>query len=390
MRMIPLVGLCAIAGCAADRDEDLVEDADAITGCTSVTTVLLYSEDTYEFTLPNAFSANQDPCTRYYVDLPHLQDPTMPRPGADQVHALGANFHAMAEFSWSGWHDWIAQSPGTRTWYLAGKAFRQRMIDAGYDVAVGDTWIINELPSSVRTGEDDARTHIRSAVRGLYEGNGPTSQGGVFIAGIGQTLQNFAVYKPNVEGWLEDAPFWVDMNNYVRWFSYEVYADPHADCVIGSNVVADADHLNAYLEHVPRLAEAGGSRTATAASYLERAYVPLLNEAWNSNKGFGDNVVSLLAFEKFSRLQVYATHVWAADNAYPGRRLGFAWSPGTSTQMQQQSLAQIIARSVARAYPPNHFYGLGRLACSTDGALDGCGCEVAGAYNNGWQTFARW
>lgn len=31
------------------------------------------------------------------------------------------------------------------------------------------------------------------------------------------------------------------MNSYVRWFGYEVYADPHDTCVVGSNVPADAD-----------------------------------------------------------------------------------------------------------------------------------------------------
>jgi hypothetical protein len=385
-----LVGMCVIAGCAADRDDDLVEDADAITGCNSVTTVILYSENTYELTLPKAFAAAQDPCTRYYVDLPHLPDPTMPRPGADLVHTLGPNFYAMAEFSWSGWHDWVAASPGTRNWYLAGKAFRQRMIDAGYDVAAGDTWVINEFPSSVRTNEDDARTHIRNAVRGLYEGNGPTTKGVAFTAAVGQTLENFSVYKPNVANWLSDAPFWVDMNNYVRWFAYEVYADPHTDCVAGSNVEADSDHLSAYLEHIPRLAEAGDAATATAASYLERSYVPLVNEAWNSNVGFGNNLVPLAAFEKFSRLQVYATHVWAANHAYPGRRIGFAWSPHDATVTAQQELAGIIARSVARAYPANRFYNLGNLACSESGSLDGCGCQISGGYNNGWATFARW
>src|SRR5262245_30264536 len=89
-------------GCGGESHEDLVEDAEAIAGCTSVTTVLLYSENTFEFTLPNAFAAAQDPCTRYFVDLPALAaDHTMPRTGADQVHALGPNFHALAEFSFS-------------------------------------------------------------------------------------------------------------------------------------------------------------------------------------------------------------------------------------------------------------------------------------------------
>ena len=92
-----------LSACATDPDDpNVIEDPQEITGCQTVSTVLLYSESTYELALPNAFSAAQDPCTRYYVDLPHLSDDTtMPRADADKVHALGPNFHAMAEFSWS-------------------------------------------------------------------------------------------------------------------------------------------------------------------------------------------------------------------------------------------------------------------------------------------------
>jgi hypothetical protein len=372
---------------------DIVDGGDdgvALAGCNSVTTVLLYSESTFELRLPLAFADAPDPCTRYYVQLPHLNpDTTMPRPDADKVHALGPNFHALAEFSWSGWANWIAQSPGTRDFELAGKIFRKRMADAGYDVARGDSWVINEFPSSTRTGEGDARDHEKLAVKGLDEGDGTaSSKGVVFLAGMGQNLMNFAVYKPNVKSWLEDSAFWNAMSAHVRWFSYEVYADPHYDCVRGSNVVADADHLNAFLEHLPRIADAGGAATAAASKYLARSYLPLVNAAWNSDNGFGNNVVSLAVFEKFSRLQIYATHLWAANHPYPGRRIGFAWAPKNSTPDQEIELAGIVARSVTRAYPPNAFYGLGKFACSIYGGLEGCGCVVAGAYNEGWQAFA--
>jgi hypothetical protein len=180
------------------------------------------------------------------------------------------------------------------------------------------------------------------------------------------------------------------MNAHVRWFAQEVYADPHDNCVVGSNVEAAMTHLDAYLEHIPALAVAGGSRTSTAAAYLKSAYVPLVNEAWNSNVGFGDNLVGLGDFEKFSRLQVYSTHVWAANHAYPGRRIGFAWAPKNETADQDSELSRIIASSVARAYPSHEFYGLGKYACAIDGNLAGCGCTVSGAYNAGWSTFSSW
>jgi hypothetical protein len=363
-----------------------------VAGCTAMTTVVLYSEETSFLTLPNAFAAAADPCTRYYVDIPPLAaDKTQPRMGADKVHALGPNFFAMAEFSWSGWHDWVAASPGTRDWRLAGQAFRTRMAAAGYDVSRGDIWSINEFPTTTRAGTDDVWTHEESAVRGLAEGDGTmTVRGVVYLAGMGQTLQNFSVYKPSVEGWLAQTAFWSAMNSYVKWFSYEVYADPHDDCVPGSNVVSDAANLNAYLEHIPRLAVAGGSRTATAASYLKHHYLPLVNEAWNSNVGFGDNVVGLDDFIKFSRLQIFATHFWAANHGYPGRRIGFAWAPKNSTPGDDAELTTAIANSVARAYPKNKFFNLGKYACSTSGNLDGCGCTITGSYNTAWNTFSTW
>src|SRR5205823_1514463 len=164
--------------------------------------------------------------------------------------------------------------------------------------------------------------------------------------------------------WLQQDAWWNAMNSYTRWFANEVYADPHFDCVVGSNVITDSDHASAYLEHVPELAIAGGARTATAAAYLRHAYVPLLNEAFNSNNGFGDNLIGLDDFTRFSRLQIYATHVWAANHSYPGRRLGFAWSPKSDTLADEETLSDAIARSVARAYPSNAFYNLGKFACS--------------------------
>src|SRR5205814_6905106 len=136
--------------------------------------VILYSESTNAFTLPNAFAATADTCTQYYVYLPAVLDAqgekTLPRASADKVRALGPNFHAMAEFHWGAWRNWIDASPGTRDWVLAGKAFRSRMLDAGY--AAGDIWAINEFPTTTRTGEQDVWTHERNAVKSLAAGDG--------------------------------------------------------------------------------------------------------------------------------------------------------------------------------------------------------------------------
>src|SRR5215475_10140679 len=102
MKIIAIALVTAAAGCMVGDDAgyddgtgELAEAPQTIPGCDGVSTVLLYSEATYELTLPNGFAAAQDACTRYYVHLPALSaDKTMPRGGADKVHALGPNFHA--------------------------------------------------------------------------------------------------------------------------------------------------------------------------------------------------------------------------------------------------------------------------------------------------------
>ncbi|HTR55093.1 MAG TPA: hypothetical protein VMJ10_30615 [Kofleriaceae bacterium] len=410
MRTLALASLGMLAGCVVGQIEEappendpgnndlgesdgITPDLAPISGCSEVTEVVLYSEGVYDLQLPNAFAANADPCTRYWVTLPALDsDKTQPRPGAANVHALGANFHAMAEFNWGAWSASLGQSPTASEWESAGQQFRSRMAAAGYDVSGGDTWAINEFPNATHSGDNGVWTNEAAAVKGLYEGDGTQStRGTVYISGIGQTLADFSVYKPNAENWLRADAFWTAMMDHVQWFSLEVYADPHDDCVRGDSVSNDADHVSAYVEHLPRLAKQGGSQTASAARYLSHHYLPLLNAAWNSNVGFGDNLVDLDNFVRFSRLQVYAAHYWASSHGYPGRRIGFAWAPKNATQAQTDSLADVIAKSVTRAYPANKFYNYGKYACSTDGSLDGCGCQVDGAsYNSGWDAFSSW
>ena len=116
----------------------------------------------------------------------------------------------------------------------------------------------------------------------------------------------------------------------------------------------------------------------------------MVNAAWNSNSGFGNNLIALAAFTKFSRLQVFASHYWAAYHGYPGRRLGFSWAPKNATADQQATLTQEIAGAVGRSYPANRFWNLGKDACSTSGNLDGCGCQVSGSYNPAWSAFGSW
>ena len=88
------------------------------------------------------------------------------------------------------------------------------MAAAGYDFSKGDTWVLNEISSAVRTNTGQARTNVRELLRGLYEGDGtrPT-RGAVFITGLGQQTNSLGQYQTNLQNWLSDSGFWTDMTH---------------------------------------------------------------------------------------------------------------------------------------------------------------------------------
>ena len=86
------------------------------------------------------------------------------------------------------------------------------MAAAGYDISEGDTWAVNEFPSSVRTGTGTDRQNARDLVRGLFSGDGgPEVKGTVFIVGVGQSVLDTTLYQTNLQNWFGDSGFWTDM-----------------------------------------------------------------------------------------------------------------------------------------------------------------------------------
>ena len=108
--------------------------------------------------LATKLAATSSPCAQYYISIPPLvADKTKPRPNAaSRIRALGPNFHAMAEIHFTTWSRWV-QSTGS-SWYTAGVTARERMATAGYDVAKGDTWVVNEL-EHCRPAQHGQRAH---------------------------------------------------------------------------------------------------------------------------------------------------------------------------------------------------------------------------------------
>ena len=205
------------AGCATqvagDADPELDEEAAA--GCQQPSEVVIWGTRNFDQII-DAITANRTACSTFWVSLPPLTDEagrkTIPRNGAvlDKIHALqdrGVKIRAMAEFHWTSWNGWVQATGGS--WYDAGVEFRRRMDEAGYDPVAGDTWVVDEFPSTVRAGQLGGRSNAMAVVRGLYEGATPNIKGAVLVVGMSIQMTYFTEYKSALEDWLCDAPFWV-------------------------------------------------------------------------------------------------------------------------------------------------------------------------------------
>ena len=125
--------------------------------------------------LATTLAAKASPCAQYYISVPPVvADKTRQRPGqAERIRALGPAFHAMAEIHLTSWQKWVAGNGAT--WYQAGVEARRKMAAAGFDVARGDTWALNEVTSAMRRNDGNQRANLREFLRGLFDaaGEGP-------------------------------------------------------------------------------------------------------------------------------------------------------------------------------------------------------------------------
>ena len=211
--------------------------------------------------LATRLAAQPSPCAQYFISVPPLAaDKTKLRTGeAAKIRALGPSFHALAEIHYAGWSKWVTDNAST--FFDAGVEARKRMEAAGFDVSKGDTWVVNEFPSSVRVGTGSDRANARELVRGLFTGDGTAqAKGAVFIVGVGQSVPDTTLYQTNLQNWMGDAAFWTDMSSYISDWSQEVYPDWRKVAVPGTAPQQRRDPLNDYLEQsgliIDRLAAA--------------------------------------------------------------------------------------------------------------------------------------
>jgi PKD repeat protein len=350
------------------------------------------------FRLAQKLRANPSSCADYYVSVPPLTaDKTRLRSGeAARIRALGPQMHAIAEVSTVGWTDWVAAGNGT--WFDAGVEMRRRMDAAGFDVAAGDIWGVNEFSSAVRRGDGSARADMRELVRGLSTGDGtvPAVQGVVWVVGIGQSTADLSTYKTNLKGWLQDAGFWADMSRYVRFWSQEVFGDVRDWAVPGADLSTRRDRLVDYVEHVSVLSEVSPPALADVKAFMRAADAPLANAAWAWPSTYGYTLTPSPQMQAYVASQTYALRNRQAQATWrDGDSFGFAWSPTNqylklpSTDFVQQGAAVLdqLAASIHASDAPSEDAGI--AACGPDTTW--CATDVDGAsFNLAWRILGTW
>jgi hypothetical protein len=347
--------------------------------------------------LATKLAATPSPCAEYYVSVPPLvADKTQfRRDQASRIRALGPSFHALAEIHFATWTRWVASTGSS--WHTAGVTARQRMADAGYDVSLGDSWVLNELTTAVRRGDGNARANIREFLRGLYEGDGsrPT-RGAVFVIGFGQRTLDLSVYQRTLQGWLEDAAFWTDMAQYVADWSQEVYGDVRSHAVPGEAETVRREYLNDYLQHALVLASVGPETIEPARAFLREAYSPLANAAWERDAAYGWTMVDVGQMSGYVSSQVAAMRSYSASAGQTRDHWGFAWAPRNTTGMAAADFAartgQLLDRVAVAIRDSGDLAEVeepGSAACGADGAL--CAVDVVDAqHNEAWRGFRAW
>ena len=343
--------------------------------------------------LATRLAAQASPCAQYYISVPPLaaSKTTLRNGEAAKIRALGPNFHALAEINWAGWQTWVAQN--NSTWFEAGVEARRRMAAAGYDVSKGDTWAVNEFPSSVRTGAGSDRQNARDLVRGLFSGDGgPDTKGTVFVVGVGQSVLDTTLYQTNLQNWFGDSGFWTDMTAYVADWSQEVYGDYRRVAVPGTSIQQRRDQLNDYLQHQIFLARAAPPAIEPGRTFVQTTSSPLANGAWSWASSYGWTAIPSDQMQSFVSEQVYALRSFSAVSGQPQDHWGFAWAPrnpglaNADYVNQSRAILDRLAAAIRDSGQQTNPADPGIEACTGS-----CTGDLPGAtFTQVWKSFRTW
>lgn len=392
------VAVCALLAGACGGDDPTAEDTSAAS-CEEDEHAVFWGARLW-LELGEALANDASPCIEYYISIPpEDEDKTVLRGRAqfDRIRALDPRIHPVAEIRWTspeGWREWVLRNGGD--FYEGGVTARRRMAERGLDVAAGETWAFNELDEVVLEGAPGARTEVLEFMRGLYDGGQgmPKARGIVFNIRIPSDADaaEVAAYKESLQAWLTDEPFWSELDGYVDFFANEVYPSSTNWGVAGSSVEERAEHLNAYLQHMTALAEAGPESVEAARRFLRRTHLPLANAAWPSEVIGATDTLSAETMAHFVSTQVYAIREYAGSHPDTAKgRLGFAWAPLAEIDGYTEEGKDLLRERLASAIRESSGTGSPMGACGPPDEQVWCEAEVPRAtFAEVWSTFSEW
>jgi hypothetical protein len=173
--------------------------------------------------------------------------------------------------------------------------------------------------------------------------------------------------------WYRDSNFWNVMQQNVRFWAQEAYADARAWGTPSASIEQWSAYLVDYYRHGIRLAAQGRAATAAAQAFFAGSYTPVGNAAYrqpipdpSTGRGFGYTDIPITDMQTFMSAQTYAFRASASQ------RFGFAVAPLNTTGAENL----IVEAGLATAIAGN--------ACAS-----GCGGHVQGAlFPETWRMFA--
>ena len=156
--------------------------------------------------------------------------------------------------------------------------------------------------------------------------------------------------------------------------------------------------MNDYLQHEIVLANAGPSTIETSRAYLQTAFSPLANAAWERESGYGWTMVSPEQMAGYVSAQVYALRYFSATTGQAQDHWGFAWAPrnasGASTSDFTSKTGLVLDRLGAadpRLRRDRRSRGSGKRGVWTAGQNVWCVGDLEGArLNAAWKSFRVW
>ena len=187
------------------------------------------------------------------------------------------------------------------------------------------------------------------------------------------------------------------MSAYVSDWSQEVYGDFRRYAVPGAPITLRRDYLNEYLEHLLVLARAGPPTIELARGFLQTAFSPVANAAWQYESGYGWTFVPFDQMQAFVSAQVYALRSASVALGLAQDHWGFAWQPrngsGLSTGDFNSQTSQILDRLGAAIRDSGQVNPSdpGSGACGPPGQNVFCVGDFTGAlFNESWKALRAW